>query len=309
MREALDNLAEGLLIVDRRDRILLANHAFAEVLGEEPDKLVGRRASSMGWTRDGQPAKKDLPWELAVEEERPISNLAIQLTDKGGRLRSFVANASPLLGSKGKYRGALVTFDDVTLLEQHKIELGVAKEEAENANKAKSEFLANMSHEIRTPMNAILGFTDVLRRGLEKDEDKRQDYLDTIHSSGHHLIELINDVLDLSKIEAGKLELEIADCSPYEIMAEVSQVLEVRAKQQGIYLTYELDGEIPASIQSDSTRLRQILTNLVGNAIKFTSQGGVTVRCRLQRTSAGNYLEFDICDTGIGMTAASRADF
>ncbi|MCA9131575.1 MAG: response regulator [Planctomycetales bacterium] len=307
VREALDSLAEGLLIVDRRDRILLANHAFAQVLGVDPDRLVGQRATQLGWQRDDTALTTQLPWQRAIAEERPLSNLPIQLTDVDGQPRSFVANASPLIGSEGKYRGALVTFDDVTLLEQHKVELHIAKNAAESANRAKSEFLANMSHEIRTPMNAILGFTDVLRRGMEQDANKRQSYLDTIHRSGNHLIELINDVLDLSKIEAGKLELELAPCSPYELMADVVNVLQVRAEQQHISLKFELDGLIPASIETDCTRLRQILTNLIGNAIKFTSEGGVLVRCRLNPSGGESMLEFDVVDSGIGMTDEQAA--
>lgn len=306
VREALDNLAEGLLIVDQRDRILLANNAFAKVLSIDPEKLVGHRASKLGW-RFTETDDARLPWQRAIEEQKALSNLPIRLEAQDGSIRSFVANASPLIGSEGKYRGVLVTFDDVTLLEQHKVELNVAKDAAESANRAKSEFLANMSHEIRTPMNAILGFTDVLRRGLEHDEQKRQNYLDTIHRSGKHLIDLINDVLDLSKIEAGKLELEITPCSPYEVLSEVNTVLQVRAKQQGITLQLTVDGEIPETIACDRTRFQQILTNLIGNAIKFTNQGGVTVTARFAKTPSGEFLEVDVRDTGIGMTSEQAA--
>ena len=300
--EALDSLAEGLLIIDVRDRVLLANQAFGNVIGVDSEKLIGYRAARLGWLANGEPLREEAPWQEALAAERPVSNRPLQLQGKNGLLRSFVVNASPVVtGSDGKFRGVLVTFDDVTTLEQKKVELGEAKDAAETANRAKSEFLANMSHEIRTPMNAILGFTDVLRRGLEDDQNKRLKYLDTIHSSGSHLIELINDILDLSKIEAGKLELEISAASPYQIMSEVVDVLKVRAEQKGIYLRRTIDGQIPESIQTDSTRLRQVFTNIIGNAIKFTEQGGVELICCFDPSQTDS-IEFKVVDTGIGMT-------
>ena len=305
--DALDSLAEGLLIVDPKDQILHANQAFLDVLGVKSKKLIGQKASRLGWIEGESEITSGLPWQRALEEQRPLSNFALQLTGVGGETKSFVVNASPVVaGQDGKFKGVLVTFDDVTTLEKQKIALGEAQQAAESANRAKSEFLANMSHEIRTPMNAILGFTDVLRRGLEQDASKRAQYLDTIHSSGSHLIELINDILDLSKIEAGKLELEITDTSPYQIIAEVAEVLSVRAQQKGIALRTSVEGEIPETIKSDPTRLRQILTNLVGNAIKFTEKGGVLIRCRLVNLVSG-VIEFEIADTGIGMTAQQAA--
>ena len=312
--EALDSLAEGLLIVDTRDRVLMANQAFAGVLGVMPKKLIGKPASQFRWLVDGESKPVNLPWQQALELKRPLSNCWLQLIGKDNEIRSFSVNASPIVaGQDGNYRGVLVTFDDVTVLEKHKAELGVAKEAAESANRAKSQFLANMSHEIRTPINAILGFTDVLRRGMETDEAKRLNYLHTIYSSGSHLIELINDILDLSKIEAGKLELEIAPASPYQIMCEVVDVLQVRAEQSGISLRSEVDGLIPTMIRTDATRLRQILMNLIGNAIKFTEQGGVIVVCRLvgnQSIGSGrnrmdplsSCLEYVVVDTGMGMS-------
>ena len=297
--DAFDNLAEGLLVIDTKDRILHANQAFVDVVGMPTKKLLGKRAAQLGWLNENVRVSSDLPWQRALREERPLSNLALQLESPDGEKKSFVVNASPVVaGHEGKFRGVLVTFDDVTVLEKQKAALGEAQLAAEAANRAKSEFLANMSHEIRTPMNAILGFTDVLRRGMESDEEKRTRYLDTIHSSGTHLIELINDILDLSKIEAGKLELEITDESPYRIMDEVAEILVVRAEQKNITLNTHVEGRIPATIKTDPTKLRQILTNLVGNAIKFTQAGGVIVTCRLD----GEMVAFDIADTGIGMT-------
>ena len=219
-----------------------------------------------------------------------------------GTIRIFKVNCSPLFGNERKARGVMVSFDDVTLLEQNKVELKFAKDTADAANKAKSDFLANMSHEIRNPMNAIVGFTDILRRGLEDSAATRITYLDTIHASGTHLVELIDDILDFSRIEAGKLDLEVRDCSPYQIMTEVVNVLRMKAEQQSLELTLAVRGRIPEIIQSDPTRLRQVLMNLVGNAIKFTTEGSVTVVASMNEQNGRPYLRFEVIDTGIGLT-------
>jgi len=214
-----------------------------------------------------------------------------------------MVNCSAIGGQQGRPRGALISLDDVTWLQEHKIELRKAKDEADSANRAKSEFLANMSHEIRTPMNAILGFTDVLRRGLAENEQQRQEHLDTIHSSGTFLLELINDTLDLSKIEAGRLEVEKVSLSVHRIIVDVVEVLSVRARERGITLECGTLGAIPETIQSDPTRLRQIITNLVGNAIKFTKHGGVKVVARLVEDGKSPKLAISVSDTGIGIAA------
>jgi CheY-like chemotaxis protein/HPt (histidine-containing phosphotransfer) domain-containing protein len=151
-------------------------------------------------------------------------------------------------------------------------------------------------------MNAIVGFTDILRRGLEDSDDTRTMYLDTIHASGTHLVELINDILDFSKIEAGKLELEIRDCSPYLIMTEVVNVMRMKAEQQSLDLSISIRGTIPETIQADPTRLRQILMNLVGNAIKFTTEGSVRVVASTVYDNEKTFVRFEVTDTGIGMT-------
>src|SRR5205807_1141613 len=128
---------------------------------------------------------------------------------------------------------------------------------------------------------AILGFTDILRRGLAHDDAERQEYLGIVHSSGQNLLSLINDILDLSKIEAGRLELELARCSPHQLLFEVASTLRVRAEQKGISLDLTCQGPLPETIETDPTRWRQILINLVGNAIKFTEQGGVRIEAAL----------------------------
>ena len=171
----------------------------------------------------------------------------------------------------------------------------------ETANRSKSEFVANMSHEIRTPMTAILGFTDVLLGGLSNPEDIEA--AETIKRNGNHLLAIINDILDLSKIEAGKLDVERIPCSLCQLVDETVALLGVRAEAKGLTLTAEYDGAVPETIATDPTRLRQILFNLVGNACKFTESGSVRIVVRLVEARFGTHnLEFSIQDTGIGMT-------
>ena len=187
-------------------------------------------------------------------------------------------------------------------------ELEVALAEAEGATVAKSQFLANMSHEIRTPMNAILGFTDLLRRHpADGDPEERDDYLETIHTSGRHLLTLINDILDLSKVESGQMETEAIAVSPHQVIAEAVSVMRVPARSKGLQLDYHWDSPIPQTVSTDPSRFRQLLLNLIGNAVKFTDQGAVTVTARLQQPIDGDggndgpLLLIDVIDTGIGI--------
>jgi signal transduction histidine kinase/CheY-like chemotaxis protein/HPt (histidine-containing phosphotransfer) domain-containing protein len=190
------------------------------------------------------------------------------------------------------------------IVEREKVQADLehARDAAENANRAKSEFLANMSHEIRTPLNAVLGFTDLLQMGADDgDPAKRLEYLGLIHTSGEHLLGLINDILDLSKIESGRMEIERARCSPQQILADVVSVLRVRANEKGIALEYRWESGVPATVEADAQRLRQLLVNLVGNAIKFTAQGHVRVVGRMTRGEGQSLLAFDVIDTGVGI--------
>jgi PAS domain S-box-containing protein len=302
VRAALDTLAEGLLVIDRKQNIVLANEAIARLLGKRPDDLLGTPVGKLEWlTADASAvAPESHPWLAALESGIAQANDTIGLRDCDGKPRSFLVNCAPVLGSRGKAAGVLISLDDVTLLEENKAELGKAKQVAEAANHAKSEFLANMSHDIRTPMNAILGFTELLKRGYGKNEAQARKYLDTIHSSGKHLLELINDILDLSKVESGNLEVEKLACAPHALVREVVTVLDVRAREKGIRLDLRTEGPIPETIRSDPTYLRRIVTNLVGNAIKFTERGGVSVVVRMASDTA---IAVDVIDSGIGIAS------
>jgi PAS domain S-box-containing protein len=305
VRAALDTLTEGLLVVDRKQNIVLANEAISRVVGETPEKLLGMGVSKLAWSAtDGSVLDVALhPWMRALATGNAQINETLGLRDAEGVQRSFIVNCAPVLNGRGRPGGVLISLDDVTQLENNKVELGRAKEKAEAANQAKSDFLANMSHDIRTPMNAILGFTELLKRGYGRNEIDAKKYLGTIHASGKHLLEIINDILDLSKIEAGHLEVEKLQCSPHAIVCEVVTVLGVRAREKSIALDFRAEGRIPEAIVSDPTYLRRIVTNLVGNAIKFTERGGVTVVLRVAPGASVPQIAIDVTDSGIGIPA------
>ncbi|MEA5534113.1 PAS domain S-box protein [Crocosphaera sp. XPORK-15E] len=181
-------------------------------------------------------------------------------------------------------------------------ELYEAKKAAEAANKAKSEFLANMSHEIRTPLNAVLGFTDLLERLITESQAK--EYLQAIHSSGHTLLTLINDILDLSKIEAGKIDLNFEPVNLRQLLSDIKQVFRYKVAEKGLEFFVEIDAQLPEQIIVDEVRLRQILLNLVGNALKFTKQGYVKIKVKsepCQTVQDSINLTISIEDTGIGI--------
>ncbi len=196
------------------------------------------------------------------------------------------------------------------LLLKESEELRLAKKAAEEANKAKSEFLANMSHEIRTPMNAVLGYAELL--GFMLEDKTQRDYLESIKSSGRSLLTLINDILDLSKIEAGKLELQFEFVNSQSFFSEFERIFSLRLSEKGLKFILDISSGTPAGIYIDDARLRQIILNLIGNAIKFTEKGSIRLKVYTENPQIINYskgkteefidLIIEVTDTGIGIS-------
>ena len=283
------NLA-GVFRCSLQGILLEYNDAGARILGYDSGAdLVGRPARDIFF----DPADKDLS-DQKMAEHGTASNQEIRLRRKDGSTAWVMANTTMLNGASGaEIEG---TFVDITLLKQAEEQMRLAKEAAEAASRAKSEFLANMSHEIRTPMNGVIGMIDL---ALDTDlTPEQREYLTTVKSSAGALLEIINDILDFSKIEARKLELERVPFSVKEVVRATVKTFSVQARNKQLSLQCDFSTDLPEMAIGDPGRLRQILMNLVGNALKFTNQGEIMVRVvRLHEDT----LQFSVSDTGIGI--------
>ncbi|MEZ6132961.1 MAG: PAS domain S-box protein [Planctomycetaceae bacterium] len=249
---------------------------------------------------------------LSAARQREAFELDFRLQTAGGDYRWVINSGKPRLNDTGKFFGYVGSVTDAHDRHEAQSALNAAREAAEAANASKSAFLANMSHEIRTPMTAILGYADLVSELVDHPEAVA--HLQTIRRNGAFLLEIINDILDLSKIEADRLDIVRERFDPVSLVEDVRGIMDVRATEGGISLDVEYRGNIPSEIDSDPKRLRQILINLVGNAIKFTRAGGVRVvvtycgRPSVDATTEaeGAVLQFDIIDSGIGISPVQQ---
>jgi two-component system sensor histidine kinase/response regulator len=287
----------GIFYTDATGKILYTNKRWEEMTGR-----TAQDAMRGGW------ADAVYPEDRAVVEKLWESGFALQVELKDqcrfltpeGHINWVQWQTKALVGRDGLLQGYVGVVEDITKRRAAEQRLKEAKEVAEAASRAKSEFLANMSHEIRTPMNGILGMTDL---ALDTDlKPEQREYLEMVRSSAESLLGIINDILDFSKIEAGRLDLENVPYSLPDCIESALEPLAVRAQQKGLEITWAMQGYIPEFLMGDPTRLRQILINLVGNAIKFTKQGEVSVRAeRLQSKDGLVSIRISVSDTGMGI--------
>jgi len=297
----LRSITDLMIVTDPDLRIISANKAACDALEFTELELVGRSVETLFREESFALAP---PVRVLLRDHAP-HDLEMTYVSRTGRFVPALLSVATMRDTAGKPMAIITVGKDISTRKQIERDLLEAKAAAEAASRAKSAFVANMSHEIRTPMTAILGYADLLTYP-DQSEVERDKCIETIQRNGQHLLSIINDILDISKIEAGRMSVERIVCSPGQIIADVCSLMSLRASDRHLQFDVQFATPIPASIESDPTRLRQILMNLIGNAIKFTSHGEVKLIVRLDPKQGdgqnGQSLRFDVVDTGVGMT-------
>ena len=288
-------------ITDENGRYIYVNQPLADAFDLRSEDLLGKTISD--WMPEAAESYREHDREVVACGGTMQFDDVLRSPD--GKVRYWLSFKFPLNEPDGRKLIGTVAVD-ITARKEWEVYVQEAKEEAEKANRAKSEFLANMSHEIRTPLNGIIGMTDLaLDTSLNSEQ---REYLDTVKFSADSLLTLINDILDFSKIEAGKVDLEAVDFDLRDNVETTLKTLAVRAHQKGLDLHCEVDHGVPDTVRGDSSRLRQIVLNLVGNAIKFTEKGEVKVSVQAEPGDAkGPNLHFIVSDTGIGVPSEKHS--
>lgn len=294
------NLQDIYCRMDRNGRITMISPSVFKRTGYVPEEVLGRPITD--FFSDKSLMQKAL---IILRREKSLRNMEAALLIKDGTERQFMFNMLLFTDDKGRTADVAVLARDITELKHNELELRKAKEQAEYSLKVKEGFLANMSHEIRTPMNGVIGMIDLLSSTQLNDEQR--DYVRTIKRSSETLLHILNDILDLSKIEAGKMVLHSAPLSIGDLLEKLVALFSQTARNKGNTLLYELDRQVPMYLIGDSTRLLQILSNLTSNALKFTENGEVKIKVFVIESKQELYtIKVEVYDSGIGISPENQ---
>ncbi|HEY9628300.1 MAG TPA: PAS domain S-box protein [Coleofasciculaceae cyanobacterium] len=307
-RSIIENVNDVIYILNPDGRFAYLSPSLIDALQYEPEEFVGSHFAPMIHPDYLQLCVNAV--QRLIETGETIWGLEYLIKPKQGDWRWYISNISAVHDQSGQVLYCVGVARDVTQRKLMEEELRQAKEAADAANQAKSEFLANMSHELRSPLNAILGFSRLLQRSPTLDVDQREN-IDIITRSGEHLLTLINNILDLSKIEAGRATLNETNFDLYQLLDDVEVMFQLRAQEKQLRLVCDRDANLPQYICTDQIKLRQVLINLLSNAVKFTEQGSITLRVRPKpeqwSRNKGDQspflVHFEVEDTGVGISA------
>ena len=299
-----DKASDVISRTDLAGRHTYVSPAVQQILGYAPEELIGRLAEDFTHPDDLALLHHAFQSQALERREHAAQPTRYRFRHRDGDWVWLETHPTVVLDSQGRATGFVSVSRDITHVKAAEAELMAAREAAEAATLAKGEFLANMSHEIRTPLTSIMGFSSLLAETGEMPENARH-YVQRISTAGQSLLAVVNDILDFSKLEAGQVELDPHPFDPAGFIQETKQLLAVQAANKGLDWRTEIDGVLPDLIVADSARLRQVLLNLLGNAIKFTAKGGVVVRVSHQSEGSGR-LNISITDTGLGILAERR---
>jgi PAS domain S-box-containing protein len=331
-RTLIHKIQAAVIVHGADTKILTSNSMARELLGLTEEQLEGKTAIDQDWhffREDGTAATQDeYPVNRVLASRKAIRNYVLGVHRSSGENNVWVlVNADPVFGKDGEFAQIIVTFIDITdrkraeveltrykdhledTVQQRTAELLLARDAAEAANKTKSMFLAHMSHELRTPLNGILGYAQIMQRDKTLGEN-HVTALGVIRQSGEHLLSLIDDILDLARIETGRLELVESDIPLVKFLRIVAEIVGVRARQKGLEFFCDLAPDLPEGVRADERRLRQVLLNLLSNAVKFTDQGHVALRVkriglRVERVGPSR-IAFVVEDSGIGIEESKQ---
>ncbi|WP_051678439.1 ATP-binding protein [Thiomicrospira pelophila] len=301
LKTIYDTMGEGLYVLDQYGAISHINRKGMQMLGYTEAELLGKNAHDLFHQHPTNETND--PDECSIQAcvfQQKIYEGAVEFKTKDDQILTVKVVSQPLV-NEGKLQGSVTTFMDISREQSISDELRIAKDKAEKANHAKSDFLANMSHEILTPLNAVIGLSELMR---DTDLDIQQtDYLNKISQSSHLLLSVINDILDYSKIEAGKLELSPQAFYLKDTFDHLTTLFQQSAHKKGLAFLIDIDPRLPKTLFGDDLRLMQILTNLTSNAIKFTPKGEVRLTAKMtQDDDQSVQIQFRVCDTGIGLS-------